>query len=343
MKNLLKMFVLTAGLLLCFNVNSYAGGSISGWIGIGAGNLEFADYSDFDFGFNTDQYGIRLHYNFIIFSPIGLSLGGFYSHTNLRFNHFQIDDEEDFKTKRHATGADLALFLTPWSKFYPYVKGTYAFYDTISYWKIKGSGIGIGGGFEYLLSPHMKLYAELMLEDASYTNSLHNLDMFIFNFGVTFTDAAEGRFHKKPARSKIQKSNQTSNVVKAKPTTKAVNKVSIDLIQKLPANSIVVIVNVASDNRELSLFVIDELEYRMVNSNKFRIVDRKRLEAILNEQKFQMTGLVNDDSIVGIGKMLGANFVITGDITPSGSKNRLSVRALDVQTAQIVAMSRETF
>ena len=68
-----------------------------------------------------------------------------------------------------------------------------------------------------------------------------------------------------------------------------------------------------------------------------------RLDQIRSEQNFQISGDVDDDSAISIGNMLGANIVITGDISSVGGVNRLVLRALDVRTAQILTMAREQF
>jgi len=67
------------------------------------------------------------------------------------------------------------------------------------------------------------------------------------------------------------------------------------------------------------------------------------LDIIRAEQNFQMSGEVSEESAISIGQMLGANIVITGSITGTGTNQRLSIKALDVKTAQIVTMVRETF
>jgi hypothetical protein len=56
-----------------------------------------------------------------------------------------------------------------------------------------------------------------------------------------------------------------------------------------------------------------------------------------------MSGDVSDATAVSIGQMLGANIVLTGSISGTGSDRRLSIRALDVRTAQIITMVREEF
>jgi hypothetical protein len=41
--------------------------------------------------------------------------------------------------------------------------------------------------------------------------------------------------------------------------------------------------------------------------------------------------------------MLGANIVITGSITVMGNTQHLTLKALDVKSAQIVTMAREQY
>jgi TolB-like protein len=123
----------------------------------------------------------------------------------------------------------------------------------------------------------------------------------------------------------------------------AISNASRDLIYDLPAQSTVAVINVSSNSSELSAYIVNELEYQLVTAKKFTIVDRKTLDTIRSEQDFQMSGEVNDASAVSIGQMLGASIVITGTITGTGSSQRLSLKALDVKTAQIMTMVREGF
>jgi len=123
----------------------------------------------------------------------------------------------------------------------------------------------------------------------------------------------------------------------------AINRAGRDLINDLPNNSRIAVINISSNNENMSAMVVDELEFLLVSSRKFTIVDRSTLEAIRKEQNFQMSGDVSDASAVSIGNLLGANIVITGNITRTGTSQRLSIRALNVTTAQIVTMVRETF
>jgi len=124
---------------------------------------------------------------------------------------------------------------------------------------------------------------------------------------------------------------------------KAINRVSQELMHFLPENTRVAVINISSSNEDLSIYIVDELEFQFVSSRRYTIVDRNALEIIRTEQNFQMSGEVSDATAVSIGQLLGANIVITGIITEIGINQRLSIRALDVRTAEIIAMAREEF
>jgi TolB-like protein len=123
----------------------------------------------------------------------------------------------------------------------------------------------------------------------------------------------------------------------------AVNKICESLIYDLPKNKTIAVLSVSSKDRNTATFVVEELEFQLVNSKEFKIVDRATLDKIRTEQNFQLSGEVDDRSAVSIGKLLGANIVITGSISDSSTSQRITIKALDVQTAQIITMARESF
>jgi hypothetical protein len=123
----------------------------------------------------------------------------------------------------------------------------------------------------------------------------------------------------------------------------AVARASVVFIGELPKNSILAVISISSTDINLATFAIDELEYQLVTAKQFNIVDRKTLDTIRTEQKFQLSGEVSDQSAVSIGNLLGANIVITGSISGIGNTQRLTLKALDVKTAQIITMARESF
>jgi TolB-like protein len=126
-------------------------------------------------------------------------------------------------------------------------------------------------------------------------------------------------------------------------TDEAIGRVSEKFIDELPEKSVIAVLNISSSDEADAVFIMDELEFRLSESKQFRIVDRKSLDAVRSEQQFQASGEVSDESARSIGNMLGADIVITGSINGTGNSRRLTLKGLDVVTAEILSTARESF
>jgi len=70
------------------------------------------------------------------------------------------------------------------------------------------------------------------------------------------------------ALEQITESQNRSRVSRANATgiERAIYTVSDDLINDLPANSKIAVINISSNNRDISALVVDELEYNLVSA-----------------------------------------------------------------------------
>jgi len=118
----------------------------------------------------------------------------------------------------------------------------------------------------------------------------------------------------------------------------ALNNTTAYLKTRLEPRSKLVILNFTSNWEALSDYIIEELTGYIVNDGTFAVVDRKNLEAIRKEMDFQLSGEVSDETAQSIGRKLGAQTIISGSITTIGSSYRFRMRAISVETAQIVGM-----
>ena len=115
----------------------------------------------------------------------------------------------------------------------------------------------------------------------------------------------------------------------------AIREAASYLNGRIPHGTMLAILNIRSDFTAFSEYIISELNAHIVNDGFFSLVDRQELDQIRTEQNFQLSGDVDDNSALAIGKMLGAQTIITGTVSPLGSQWRIQIRALDVQTAQV--------
>jgi len=138
-------------------------------------------------------------------------------------------------------------------------------------------------------------------------------------------------------------SEASHSIAESRGIKRASDTISAKLMNTLPAGASIAVLSVESRDPQEASYVISELEYAFVNSGKFQIASRSSIDAVMKEQNFQVSGNVSDADAVSLGRLSGASIVITGNVNRTSTTNTLAVRAIDVQTAQILLMERETF
>lgn len=61
--------------------------------------------------------------------------------------------------------------------------------------------------------------------------------------------------------------------------------------------------------------IADNLTTDLPKIDKIKVVSRSSIKDVLKEQKFAHSGLVEQDKSIEIGKMVGANTLLSGDYT----------------------------
>lgn len=97
----------------------------------------------------------------------------------------------------------------------------------------------------------------------------------------------------------------------------------------------------------------DVLITELTKTGKFVVVEREKLNKVLDEQKFQASGAIDPRTVVKIGKILGVNAIVTGVISQFGEKTQgsdylivqskkqiaettVDVRVVDTETGQVL-------
>jgi hypothetical protein len=170
----------------------------------------------------------------------------------------------------------------------------------------------------------------------------HSLDNFVVerSGGVEIAAAAANRaaqvmdqaMEEPPPRSRPADNSVEATLERAADT----------LINKIPPKSKIAIVYVTARDPELSEFIFGELEFIMVGKG-YTLIDRSELDRIRQEQKLQMSGEVDDNQAVSIGKFVGADVIITGAVTGSGDLRRLRLRALSTESAAVLSVASERY
>jgi len=78
------------------------------------------------------------------------------------------------------------------------------------------------------------------------------------------------------------------------------------------------------------------------NRDGIQVIERAQLNDMLREQDLVLSGRVDESSAIEIGKMLGAQYVLLGQASSIVDNLRMDIRAVDVETSEIVAVLKKS-
>jgi len=101
------------------------------------------------------------------------------------------------------------------------------------------------------------------------------------------------------------------------------------------------------ESRGLPTYEVETLTERLrseaANTNAIRLIDRKMLESILNEQGLQQSGCTTDECAAEVGELLGAQFMISGSIGKLGNTYTIDAKMVSVTTGAAVRAKTVTY
>jgi|GEM_PF-1528134 len=80
----------------------------------------------------------------------------------------------------------------------------------------------------------------------------------------------------------------------------------------------------------------DRLRLEVFKTDAFQVMERNEMTEILKEIGFQMTGCTSNECVIEAGRILGVEQMIAGSISQIGEIFTISLRVIDIQTAEII-------
>jgi curli biogenesis system outer membrane secretion channel CsgG len=117
---------------------------------------------------------------------------------------------------------------------------------------------------------------------------------------------------------------------------KAIAEAAERMETRLNEGTKIALINFSSSSTQLSEYVLEGISLHLVNSGKLIVVDRANLDRVRQEQGFQLSGDVSDESAKASGQMLGADAIVTGSLTNIGREYRINLKAISVDAATVV-------
>jgi Ca-activated chloride channel family protein len=78
----------------------------------------------------------------------------------------------------------------------------------------------------------------------------------------------------------------------------------------------------------------------LAGNPRLRLLERERLDAIRLEQKLQSGELLDADIAIRLGRLMGARYIITGQIIPMNSQIIVFGRVINVETGEIISAAQ---
>ena len=91
------------------------------------------------------------------------------------------------------------------------------------------------------------------------------------------------------------------------------------------------------DTEDMGAIVAEWLITAFVKEGRFDVIERRLLKKILGEQELGTTGVLDQDSVTQLGKLLGVKVVISGSVMRFQNVIEVNARIIDVESASIIA------
>jgi len=90
----------------------------------------------------------------------------------------------------------------------------------------------------------------------------------------------------------------------------------------------------------LGKIISEMLTTSFVNSESFKIIEREQLQKVVQEFQLSQSGIIDTSYAKQIGKIAGADAIVTGSVTKIGNDLRLDARIIDVESGIILTAEK---
>ena len=90
------------------------------------------------------------------------------------------------------------------------------------------------------------------------------------------------------------------------------------------------------ESRNLGEPATDRMVTQLVELRRFKVIERAKLEEVLQEQRLQVSGVVDDRTAVDVGRVAGADAIVVGNVSVIGPTTTVSARVIDTQSSEVI-------
>jgi TolB-like protein len=87
---------------------------------------------------------------------------------------------------------------------------------------------------------------------------------------------------------------------------------------------------------EYQITLSNRLRQELINTGRFTVIERGRMQDILAEQGLQLSGCTSDECVIEAGRLLGVEQMVAGSVGRVGNTYSVILRRIDVESGQIL-------
>jgi len=87
--------------------------------------------------------------------------------------------------------------------------------------------------------------------------------------------------------------------------------------------------------------ITSRLRTDLFNTKKYIVLERDKVNEILNEQGFQQSLCNTNDCVVEVGKLIGVQQMVAGEIGKVGNLFTITIRLIEVESGRVLKTATE--
>lgn len=103
--------------------------------------------------------------------------------------------------------------------------------------------------------------------------------------------------------------------------------------------AVVEFTDLQGNTTDFGRFLAEELITRLMEAEKFRVIERQLLNKVITEQKLSLTGVVDPASAKQLGKILGVEAIVVGTVTNLSQSVKVNARLISTETGEIFSVA----
>lgn len=84
----------------------------------------------------------------------------------------------------------------------------------------------------------------------------------------------------------------------------------------------------------------EQLLLLIKQANRFKLIERKDMQKVVDEMKLQMSGIINEENAVEMGKLAGAHYLLFPTLYKKENKYEIYLKLIKVKTGEVLSVTK---